>query len=60
MVQKAVLIGGDLLEDSRFAPYEGDIVFIIDGDVIIHNEGIIEGFDVGYYEGIFDIFETVD
>jgi hypothetical protein len=59
MVVKATFKAGAKLEDSRFAPYEGDIVFIIDDDILIHDDEIIEDFDVEYYKEIFEIVESV-
>lgn len=60
MIQKAKFKKGALLEDSRFAAYEDEIVFIIDDDIIIHNNEIITNFDVAHYRKIFKILETVD
>jgi len=58
-VVKAVFKAGAKLEECRFAPYEGDIVFIIDDDILIHEYEIIEDFDVEYYKEIFEIIESV-
>ena len=60
MIQKATFIEGDLLEESRFAPYAEYVVFIIDNDYLIFEEEIIMDFDVEYYMDIFDITKTVE
>ena len=59
MVQKAVFKDGPDLQGCRFAPYAGDLLFIIDRSILIHNDEIIEDFDVEYYNNIFEIKETV-
>ncbi len=60
MIQKAKFKKGKLLEDSRFAPYEGYTVFIIDESILIFEEEIITDFDIKYYRKVFQIIETVD
>lgn len=59
-VTKAILKKGKLLDETRFAPYEGYTVFIVDERIIILEEEIIEDFDVPYYKAIFNIVEVVD
>jgi hypothetical protein len=59
-IQEAVFINCKKLDDSRFAPYAGDTVFIINDDILIFNDEIIEDFDVEYYLEIFDIKNTID
>jgi len=59
MIQKAKFKAGDELEDTRFAPYEGEVVFIIDEDYLIVGDEIVTDFDVQFYKGIFEIIETV-
>ncbi len=60
MIQKAILIKGNLLEETRLAPYVGDVVFIVDDEYLILAEEIIEDFDIKYYREIFDVTQTVD
>jgi hypothetical protein len=59
-IVKAIFKAGPKLDDSRFAPYEGDTVFIIDDDILIHDNEIIQDFDVDYYRDVFEIIESVD
>lgn len=60
MIEKAVFKKCKKLEESRFAPYAGDTVFIIDRTYLIHDEQIITDFDVAYHKAIFEVEETVD
>ena len=59
MIQKATLKDVPMLQDSRFAPYVGETVFIIDRAYLIFpvEEEIVTDFDVEYYRDIFEINE---
>jgi hypothetical protein len=57
MIQKATLVKCEALEETRFAPYAGDIVFIIDSEYIILNDEVHEDFDIEGNMEIFDITE---
>lgn len=58
MIQKATFKAGQKLEDCRFAPHEGEIVFIIDEEYLILGDEVIEDFDIEFYKDIFEITET--
>lgn len=60
MIEKATFKDGDLLQDSRFAPFAGDTVFIIDDCFLIFNDEIIIDFDIIYYKDIFEITESIE
>ncbi len=60
MIQKAEFKKCELLQDSRFAPYEGFTVFIIAETYLIFEDEIIDDFDIEYYSDIFNIIETTD
>jgi len=57
MVVKAIFKAGPKLDDCRFAPYEGETVFIINDDILIFDNEIIDDFDTEYYKDIFEIIE---
>ena len=59
MIEKAIFKAGNLLEESRFAPYVGDVVFIINQEYIIYDDEIYKDFDIDYYKDIFEIIEAV-
>lgn len=59
-VSKATFVKGIVLDETRFAPYAGYTVFIIDDSILIFDEDIIEDFDIVHYKEIFDIIETID
>lgn len=58
MIEKATFKECKKLDDCRFAPNVGEIVFIIDNDILIHNNEVITDFDVEYYREIFEVVET--
>lgn len=60
MIKKATFKDCALLQDSRYAPFAGYTVFIINDTYLIFEDEIIEDFDVDYHKDIFEIEQTVD
>ncbi len=60
MIQKCVFKKGEQLEDTRFAPHKGEVVFLIDEAILIFEDEIIKDFDLDYYDDILEIIETVE
>jgi len=56
-IQIARIKPGQLTEDSRFAPYVGDLVTIIEESVVVNGEEIHSDFDMDFYSDIFEIIK---
>ncbi len=59
-IVKAKIKDCEETQATRFAPYAGAIIFIIDNNQIIIGEELEEGFDVDFYKSIFEIIQEWD
>jgi hypothetical protein len=48
------------IQDTRFAPYVGEMAYVIDAEVIIRGEDIHTDFDLVAYPNIFEVIETIE